>query len=302
MIVCFDIGGTGIKGALVNSLDEIELVPRIKTPGDDYDAFIEALLSVLKRAPQKPDCIAISIAGVIEPKTGLAIVANIPCIHRLPLQEKLEAVFDLPVLIANDADCCALAEAVTGAGRGHRIVFGVILGTGVGGGLVVDGALLNRDGGYAGEWGHGPVAATEAGHPRVSIPQIPCGCGQVGCIDATCGARGMEKIHKYLHEIDLAAEDILADWQKGEARACRTLDVYVDIIASPLALVVNVTGASILPVGGGLSNVPALLDAIDEALRARILVDPGVPLVVRAENRIEPGVVGAAVLGLSACE
>ncbi|SIQ35951.1 N-acetylglucosamine kinase [Rhizobium sp. RU35A] len=298
MIVCFDIGGTAIKGALAYSAEDIRPVPRQPTPLHDFEAFVAVMRAVIETAGERPDCVALSIAGIIDPDTALAVVANVPCIHGRPLKADLEAALGLPVLIANDADCFVLAEAGIGAGRGHRVVFGVILGTGVGGGLVIDGRLINSDGGFAGEWGHGPVAATEAGHPPARLPRFQCGCGLAGCIDAICSARGLEKLHQHLHDETLTSEEIIKAWSEQDPLAARTIDVYVGVLAGPLALVANVTGATIMPVGGGLSNVPALLVEIDRAVRARVLRKFNRPLIVRAECRIEPGLIGAALLGL----
>lgn len=300
MIVCFDIGGTAIKGAFAYSPDDIRPVPRQPTPTTDFDAFVAVMRSVIEAAGERPDCVALSIAGIIDPDTQRAVVANVPCIHGRRLQDDLQSALGLPVLIANDADCFVLAETGAGAGRGHRVVFGVILGTGIGGGLVIDGQLINRDGGFAGEWGHGPVAATEAGDPPVRLPRFQCGCGLQGCLDVTCSARGMENLHTHLAAKTLTSEEIISAWQAGDPEAERTIDVYVDIISGPLALVANITGATIMPVGGGLSNVSALLTRIDEAVRARILRKFDRPLVVRAECQIEPGLIGAAILGLGA--
>lgn len=300
MIVCFDIGGTAIKGAVAFSAEDIRPFPRRPTPIHDFDAFVATLAEVIAAADGTPDCVAISIAGVIDPDTAKAVVANIPCIHGRKLQAELEAALGLRVIIANDADCFVLAEAGIGAGRGHRVVFGVILGTGVGGGLVIDGRLINSDGGFAGEWGHGPIQPQEAGTPPVRVPRFACGCGQTGCIDAIGSARGLEKLHFELHRETLSSEAIITAWQAGETSAARTINVYLDIVADPLALVVNVTGTTIVPVGGGLSNVPALLSEIDLAVRRRILRRFDRPLVVPAECRVEPGLIGAAVLGLTA--
>ncbi|MBA4797723.1 MAG: ROK family protein [Rhizobiales bacterium] len=301
MIVCFDIGGTAIKGALAMSPEDIRPFPRKPTPIHDFDAFVATLASVIAEAEnvagERPACIAISIAGVIDPDTANAVVANIPCIHGRPLQADLAAALGLPVIIANDADCFVLAEAGIGAARGHRVVFGVILGTGVGGGLVIDGKLINESG-FAGEWGHGPIQPTEAGTPPIQVPRFQCGCGQIGCIDAICSARGLEKLHRHIHAEQLTSEEIITNWQAGDAKAERTIDVYVDILADPLSVVVNVTGTTILPVGGGLSNVPELLARIDTALRKRILRKFKSPIVVQAACGVEPGLIGAAILGL----
>ena len=256
------------------------------------------LREVIAEAQGKPDCLSFSISGVVDPDTQALTCANIPCIHGRHLAADLEAELGYPVLIANDADCFAMAEAMSGAGRGHRIVFGAILGTGVGGGLVADGRLVNAAGGFAGEWGQGPIIASLAGNPPVAIPAYPCGCGQKGCVDTVGGARGIERLHKTLHGLELSSEEIIGDWLKGESRAERTIDVMVDLVASPLALTINITGATIVPVGGGLSNVEPLLVRLDEAVRARILRKFGRPLVVPSECKLEPGLIGAALLGL----
>ncbi|WP_288431169.1 ROK family protein [uncultured Agrobacterium sp.] len=299
MIVCFDIGGTAIKGAGAWSVDDVRPVARRQTPIHDFEAFVGVLKSVIEEIGETPDCVALSIAGIIDPDTERAVIANIPCAHGRLLKADLEVALGLPVLIANDADCCALAEYGAGAGRGHRVVFGAILGTGVGGGLVIDGKLINSEGGFAGEWGHGPVAATRAGNPLVELPRFTCGCGLDGCVDAIGSARGMEKLHRHLADTELKAEEILDAWQAGDEAAARTIDIYVDILSGPLALVINMTGATIVPVGGGLSNSTPLLAALDQAVRNRILRKFQRPLVVKAECEIEPGLVGAAVLGLA---
>ncbi|MUO78985.1 ROK family protein [Agrobacterium vitis] len=299
MIVCFDIGGTAIKGAIAYSPEDIRPFPRQPTPGQDFNAFVGVIRSIIAEAGETPSCVAISICGIIDVDSRRAVVANIPCLHGRLLQHDLEEALGLPVLIANDADCFAIAEAGLGAGRGHRVVFGVILGTGVGGGLVVDGRLINSDGGFAGEWGHGPIAATEVGEPPVTIPRFQCGCGQKGCIDAICSARGMEKLHTHLSGENRTSEDIVKDWETGEPKASQTIAAFVELLSSPLALVVNTTGASILPVGGGLSNATILVEAIDLAVRARILRRFNYPIVVPAQCRLEPGLIGAALLGLA---
>ncbi len=299
MIICFDIGGSAIKGAITHSPERIFPLPRQETPLTDFRRFVRTMEAVIDEAGGLPDRLAISITGVIDPETQRIKCANIPCIDGRELAAELEAALHLPVVIANDADCFALAEAGIGAGRGHRIVFGAILGTGVGGGLVVDGRLINADGGFAGEWGHGPVAAREAGNPPVAIPGFDCGCGQRGCIDTIGGARGLERLHAVLHCKERASHQVIEAWQQGDGKAARTVDIYVDLVSSPLALVINITGATIVPVGGGLSHSEALIGEIDRMVRSRILRRFSRPLVVRGECRVEPGLIGAALLGLN---
>ena len=302
MIVCFDIGGTTIKGAYVQSPIDIRFVPKVPTPIDDFELFVASLRDICDCAPEKPEAISLSLAAVSDPDTGTITCANIPCIDRRILKSELESRLNCPVTIANDADCFAIAEAGFGAGREHDIVLGIILGTGVGGGLVVNGRLANASGGFAGEWGHGQTLATSAGTPLVVIPQLYCGCGQKGCVDTFGASRGLERLHTHLSDETLTSEDLLALWRTGESKALRTLDIYLELISAPLAFAVNITGASMVPVGGGLSNVAELIGALDAAVRARTLRKFNRSLIVRAECNPEPGLIGAALNGFQFLE
>jgi N-acetylglucosamine kinase len=296
MITAFDIGGSAIKAATASSPEALTPVGRVPTPLHDFDAFATAIADL---AAPASSAIAISVTGVIDPDTGIATVANIPCIDGRPLAADLSARLARPVLVANDADCFALAEAHAGAGRGHRVVFGAILGTGVGGGIVVDGKLLRGAGGVAGEWGHGTIVATEVSVPPHHLPHFPCGCGLAGCLDTVGGARGLERLHEHLHAIDLPSTEIIAAWKDGDASAAQTLDLYVELVAQPLALVANVVGPGIIPVGGGLGNVHALIARLDTAVRTRILRHADRPLVVPAQLTADAGLIGAASLAFS---
>ena len=201
------------------------------------------------------------------------------------------------MLVTNDADCFALAEAAVGAGRGHRVVFGIILGTGVGGGVVVDGRLVEGAGGFAGEWGHGPILARQAGNPPIDIPWLACGCGQSGCVDTVGGARGMERLHHQLTGVTMKSRAIMDAWRAGEPQAVRTFDCYIELVAQPLALRVNVLGADIVPVGGGLGSETEMLAILDRAVRQRILRDTAEPLVVPGQCGDNPAFIGAALVG-----
>jgi N-acetylglucosamine kinase len=299
-IICFDIGGSFIKGAVALTAQDITPLSPRPTPLHDFEAFAATLIGVVAASGVRPERIALSITGIVDPETGIATVANIPCIHGRPLQRDLEALLGLDVLVANDADCFALAEAGLGAGRGHAIVLGAILGSGVGGGLVANGRLVNAAGGFAGEWGHGPILPSSAGEPPVAIPAWDCACGQKSCLNTVGGARGMERLHNEIHGTERTSREIVDGWQAGDAEATRTIDLYVELVASPLALAVNITGASIVPVGGGLAKSGPLMARLDEAVRARTLRRFGRPLVVPGMLSIEPGLAGAALLGLGA--
>jgi len=288
MILCFDIGASRIKAGLAGP-EGVTLLGDTPTPLADLDAFLAALAGFAQPAVRG---IAIAIAGVVDPETGIGIVANIPCINGRALGPLVTARLGLPVLVLNDADCFALAEARQGAGRGHRTVFGVILGSGVGGGLVIDGRLVTGAGGFAGEWGHGPVIRGEYA--------FACGCGQVGCVDTIGGARGLERLWRATGGAAEGSVEILARWHGGDDRAGRTVDLWQELVSGPLALVLNVTGAGVVPVGGGLAGDARLVALLDSAVRARVLRRQGAPLVVVAACTREPGLIGAAAAGLAA--
>lgn len=286
MILAFDIGGSRIRAAL---WDGVRLAPvgEVATPAGDRQAFLQAIAGfAVGRALRG---IAISIAGVVDPATGIGKVANIPAIDGLALGPALQGLTGVPVLVLNDADCFALAEATQGAGRGHASVFGVILGSGVGGGLVIGRRVVTGAGGFAGEWGHGPVIRGEFA--------FACGCGQVGCIDTVGGARGVERLHQARVGEALASEAIVQRWQAGEVEATATLALWRDLVAGPLAMVLNVVGAGVVPVGGGLSRAPGLVSYLDQAVRGGVLRTTSAALVVPAECGADAGLLGAAMAG-----
>jgi N-acetylglucosamine kinase len=267
MILAFDIGGSRIRAAVWNG-GRLHPLGEIATPAADPRAFAEAIRGFAVRNVRG---IAISIAGVVDPASGVGKVANIPAIDGLALGPELERVTGLPVLVRNDADCLALAEATQGAGRGCPSVFGVILGTGVGGGLVIGGEFA-----------------------------FPCGCGQTGCVDTIGGARGLERLHRARTGEAAGAEAIVGAWSAGEAAAGATMALWRDLVSGPLAMVVNVVGADCVPVGGGLSRAAGLVRYLDEAVRVRILRRTTAPLLVPAECGPDAGLLGAALAGRAA--
>ncbi len=295
MTICFDIGGSTIKAALARDPEDLAAIGKRDTPADDFDAFCRALAELAEVSGEAATTLSIAIAGVVDPATGRSKCANIPCIDGRPLADDLAAALGRPVLVTNDADCFALAEAAVGAGRGHRVVFGIILGTGVGGGVVVDGRLVEGAGGFAGEWGHGPILARQAGNPPIDIPWLACGCGQSGCVDTVGGARGMERLHHQLTGVTMKSRAIMDAWRAGEPQAVRTFDCYIELVAQPLALSVNVLGADIVPVGGGLGRETEMLAALDRAVRRGILRDTAEPLVVPGQCSDNPAFIGAAL-------
>lgn len=276
MILCFDIGGARIRAALADG-ETLHPLPEVATPANDLAALMAAVKSF-----DRPniDGVAISIAGAVDPVTGIANIANIPCLNGRDLGMVFHQALGARAVVLNDADSFALAEAVRGAGRGAARVFAIILGSGVGGGLVLNGTLLQG----AGEWGHGPV---------IHDPALPCGCGQTGCLDTIGGARGLERLHLHLTGVPQTATAILADWAAHHATIAR----WVDLVSGPLAMAINLLGADIVPVGGGLSNAPRLIAALDTAVRARILRQTTAPIVICAQISADAGLIGAAIAG-----
>lgn len=176
-----------------------------------------------------------------------------------------------------------------------------MLGTGVGGGLVTDGRLVRGAGGITGEWGHGPILNTmlelEGETNPLIIPRFPCGCGQKGCVDTLGGARGIERLHHFLHAEECDSRSVVSGWQQGNSKPKRTIEVYLQLMADPLAAVINITGASIVPVGGGLATAEALINALDIAVRKRILRRTDQPVIVPGRFRSDGGLIGAAISG-----
>lgn len=296
MLICFDIGASRIKAALASGPGELRALGDRSTPRDDLDAFMATMADLLE--PVRPGLrgISIAIAGVADPADWRMRIANIPCLDGRNLIALSEERLGLRTVLANDADCFALAEARTGAGRGHQNVFGIILGTGIGGGLVLDGKIVRGAGGFAGEWGHGPVLREGMRVQGAEIAVHRCGCGLTGCLDML-GARGLERLHGELGGSAADAPDILSGWARGEDAARRTVEIWLDLLSGPLAMVLNVTGASVVPAGGGLARATALVGALDALVQARVLRRAKGALVVPALHRLEPGLVGASVLG-----
>jgi N-acetylglucosamine kinase len=298
-VLCADIGGSFIKFGISRVAGQVEELERVPTPKSDWREVADALRLLANKAdPSGGLSIGLSVAGLVDPITGAGLSANIPPLTGLPIAEAISSAVKRPVFAANDADCLTLAEANDGAGRGYPVVFCVIMGTGIGGGLAIDGHIVRGAGGVTGEWGHGPAMNTSVviGGRLVAVPRFSCNCGQSGCIDTIGGARGIERLHGLFHDETRSSHQIIEDWQAGEARAGETIDAYLQLVADPLAVAVNTVGAFIVPVGGGLASAGSLISALDEAVRARILHRLDRPLLVPAVRREDGGLVGAAVL------
>lgn len=287
MILAFDIGASRMKAGLWDGA-ALSPLPEAETPLNDLAAFVSVMAAQVSRA--RPTGVAISLPGVVDPGTGRGKVANIPCIDGLALAPLLAERLGLPVLALNDADCFALAEAGQGAGQGQGTVFAVILGSGVGGGLVIGGRIVTGAGGFAGEWGHGPILRAPF--------DFPCGCGLRGCLDTVGSARGVERLYRHLGGDGPAdSRAIVTGWRTGDSTATQAVDLWADLVSGPLSMVVNTVGATAVPVGGGLSRAGDLIALLDARTRAGLLRRPDAPLVVPALCGADAGLLGAAMAG-----
>ncbi|NVN01347.1 MULTISPECIES: ROK family protein [Asaia] len=291
-LLCADIGGSHMRIARVTP--DLHLVERrqIATPGHDLTLFVDAFSQMVHQSPVGIKAIHLSLAGLQDPETAECKAANIPCISGIALAPLLSQKLGMTVRIANDADCFALAEARAGAGMGHDNVFGMILGTGVGGGLVQNGRLIVGRQGLTGEWGHGPLLR----RGDRDYPYLACGCGQSGCLDTIGGARGLEKFHFWRCEETRSSREIMTGWLSGEPSCQRTMERYIDLLSDALAIMINVTGASCVPAGGGLSAVDDLIEALDWAVRKKCLCETATPIIVKAKLGNDAGLIGASYL------
>ncbi|MFD1034738.1 ROK family protein [Sphingomonas hankookensis] len=294
MRLCADVGGSFIDIAAFGSDAQIRWRRKTPTPVGDWAAFVAVFADAVQAAPT--DTLSIATAGLVDPIGGTVTSANIPCIDGRPLARDLSDALNLPVRVVNDADAFVLAEAALGAAQGHDRVFGIILGTGVGGGLVERGRIVSGTGGIGGEWGHGQVVH---GSPRApgAVPVFACGCGRHGCLDTIGSARGIERLHGFLHgeAVDSIAITRAAD--AGEARARATVEYYCDLVGGPLAMLLHATSATIVPVGGGLANASGLIATLDARVRANLLTPVTTPVVVAGRLGDEAGLIGAFVAG-----
>ncbi|KAA8729242.1 ROK family protein [Ewingella americana] len=305
VVFCADIGGSFIKFGISARSGEVEEFGKVPTPTASWDDFVAAVQGLINQyAPGYPadTPLAISTAGLVSPQTGELLATNIPAFTGRSLAADLSLALQRPVSAANDADCFALAEAYAGNAQNQPIVAGIILGTGVGGGLVINGQLVRGHGGVTGEWGHGAITRTELliNGKSYHIPRLPCACGQHGCLDILGGARGLERLHQHLNQQERTSQQIVDGWQNGQPDSDLTIQAWLQLVAEPLALLANILGPSKIVVGGGLANAIPLITALDLAVRNGVLHRYPEPLVVTgkfAGAGGNGGMIGASVLG-----
>ena len=261
MRIGVDLGGTKIEAiALADDGREVAR-RRVATPRHDYDATIGAIVSLvngIERDTGREGSVGLGMPGALSPASGLVKNANSTWLIGRAIDRDLAQALGRPVRCANDANCFALSEATDGAAAGARVVFGAIVGTGTGGGIVVDGRVLTGPNAIAGEWGHIPLP-----WPRdEERPGPSCYCGQAGCVETFLSGPGLARDYRQGTGAELEAAEIAARAERGEAAAAAALARYADRMARALAVVLNLLDPDVVVLGGGMSQVTRLYEQV----------------------------------------
>lgn len=293
-----DLGGTKIEGLVLDGAGEERARRRTATPRGDYDATVRAVVDLVAGLERESGAgpggasVGVGIPGTISPATGLVKNANSTWLIGRPLDRDLAAALGRPVRLANDADCFALSEASDGAGAGARVVFGIILGTGVGGGLVVDGQPVTGPNAIGGEWGHNPLPwPTDDERPGP-----PCYCGLSGCIETVLSGPGLAADHARVTGMRLEGPEIAARAEAGDP-ACRdTLSRYAERLGRATATVLNILDPNVMVLGGGLSNLSLLYEIVPTVWPRWVFSDTVATVLRSPRHGDSSGVRGAAWL------
>jgi fructokinase len=295
MRIGIDLGGTKIEGIVLGP-DGTELArERVPTPAGDYRSTLQAvaaLVAKLEADAAGECCIGIGMPGSFSRASGRVRNANSVCLNGQPMQRDLEALLGRPLRFANDADCLALSEATDGAAAGARVVFGVIVGTGTGGGIVVDGRLLSGPNGIAGEWGHNPLPWPQADE----LPGAACYCGLHGCIETWLSGPGLANDYRQATGDTVETVEIARRARHGEAAALASLARHADRMARALAGVINIIDPDVIVLGGGVSNIASLYADIPSRWGRYVFSDRVDTRLAQARHGDSSGVRGAARL------
>ncbi len=295
MRIGIDLGGTKIEGIVLSADGSVRERRRIPTPRDGYDATLVALAGLvveLERACGERGSVGIGHPGAISPATGLIKNANSTWLNGRPFARDVEATLGRPVRLANDANCFALSEAVDGAAADLSVVFGVIIGTGTGGGVVVNRHVLTGANAVAGEWGHNPLP-----WPREDeLAGPPCYCGLRGCIETFLSGPGFANDHEKRTGERLEASVIAAREKVGDAESLRSLDIYANRMARSLAMIINVLDPDAIVLGGGMSHMDALYERVPEQWGQYVFSDRVDTQLLKALHGDASGARGAAWL------
>lgn len=307
--VGLDLGGTKIEIIVISAEGKTILRERIATPTQQefpspqqqYPAIINAIKTLVISSENILDVcfqhIGLGIPGAISPSTGLVKNANTTCLIGQYFQQDLESAFDhnKTITLANDADCFALSEATDGAAKNANSVFGIIIGTGCGGGLVINHQLVTGPNAISGEWGHNPLP-----WPQADEELMPCYCGKSGCIETFLSGPGFT-----LHAnktVSQQANNMMTskDWHQrlldNDSEALQVFDIYARRLAKSLASIINIIDPEVIVLGGGMSNIDYLYQRIPELLGEYVFSDTVLTRIVKAEFGDSSGVRGAARL------
>jgi fructokinase len=293
MKIGVDLGGTKIEAILLDSAGREIWRRREPTPRGDYGATLATIAGLVRQAEsiaQAPCTVGVGTPGSAAPENGRMRNSNSVCLNGAALQTDLEALLERPLRIANDANCFALSEAVDGAAAGARVVFGVILGTGVGGGLVVDGRALVGPNAIAGEWGHNPLA------PDGERSAPHCYCGRAGCVETWLSGPGLAADHAWATGERSEAPEIVARAAAGDPGCGASMERYEARLARALANVINILDPDVVVLGGGLSNIERLYVNVPRHWQAHVFSDRVRTRLVRHRHGDSSGVRGAAWL------
>ena len=291
-----DLGGTKIEAAVLGRDGELLWSERIATPTGDYAGTLQAIAELVRRAKIiSGDVAGVGVAtpGSENPQTQLHRNANSTCLNGMPLRQDLQRLIGMQVRTANDANCFALSEAIDGAGSGAAIVFGVILGTGCGGGIVVDQIVRNGANGIAGEWGHTALSnATESERAKAK-----CWCGRACCLEQFISGSAVEMDHALANNTErISLKQIVAQADAGDATCSATIDRWIDRLGRALSGVINVLDPDVIVLGGGASLVGGLVERLPSAILPHIFADSWSTPIRLAKFGDSSGVRGAAWL------
>lgn len=290
-----DLGGTKTEIIALNEKGEIVFRKRRPTPRGNYQDIIQNIKTLVEEADHtigETGTVGVGIPGVVSPKTGVVKNANTTELMGHPIDKDLEALIDRPVRTANDANCFALSEATDGAAAGADSVFGIILGTGVGGGIVINGRIHVGSNAVGGEWGHSPLPwANQTEHPGPN-----CYCGKKGCIETFLSGPGLSQFHNAVGADGPSAEEIVKLAGEGDAAAEKTLTIFERRLAKALASIINILDPEIIVCGGGLSNLERIYSNVPRLWMEYAFSDSLDTKFVQAKYGDSSGARGAAWL------
>ncbi len=290
-----DLGGTKIEAIVIDRNGDELVRQRVSTPQGDYKGTVDAIRDLVAAVEQQSGLygsVGVGIPGTVSPATGVVKNANSTVLIGNPLDRDLEEALLRPVRLANDANCFALSEAVDGAAAGADNVFGVILGTGVGGGIVVNGRVVTGVNAVAGEWGHNPIPWPK----KSELPGPECYCGKTGCIETFLSGPALQMSYYRATGVKLSADEIADRAQQGEHDADRVMDKYEHQLARGLSTVINLMDPKVIVLGGGLSNIDRLYPNVKNLWGEYVFSDEVRTELLKAKHGDSSGVRGAAWL------